>query len=136
MTTLPSKIFNDRSGNRLLLIGSGGHARAIIDSIESTSDWRIVGLVGEAKQIGGTVLGYPVLGCDDHLDRLRNLSDAAILALGHLGCVTKTKRMDNIRKNPAKHDGIKLSCRIRSLVGITEIDQRRIRKEIEPARIR
>lgn len=74
---------------RLLLIGSGGHARALIDIIESASDWQIVGLVGQSTEIGAKVFGYPVLGCDDNLVDLRDHADGAILALGHLGSATK-----------------------------------------------
>jgi sugar O-acyltransferase (sialic acid O-acetyltransferase NeuD family) len=86
VTTLSLKEINL---NRLLLIGSGGHARALIDIIESASDWRIIGLVGQSTEIGAKVFGYPVLGCDDNLVDLRDLADGAILALGHLGSATK-----------------------------------------------
>jgi sugar O-acyltransferase (sialic acid O-acetyltransferase NeuD family) len=75
--------------HRLLLIGSGGHSRALIDIIESASQWRIVGLVGQSTEIGVKVLGYPVLGCDENLLALRNLADGAIIALGHMASATK-----------------------------------------------
>lgn len=89
MTADRYECFNQGDGHRLLLIGSGGHARALIDIIESAAQWRIVGLVGQTKEIGSKLLGYSVLGCDDHLVDLRNHADAAILALGHLGSATK-----------------------------------------------
>ncbi|WP_216904192.1 NeuD/PglB/VioB family sugar acetyltransferase [Synechococcus sp. CCY 9618] len=79
----------ERNSNRLLLIGSGGHARALIDIIESASDWRIVGLVGQSTEIGAKIFGYPVLGSDENLDHLRGFADGAILAMGHLGSATK-----------------------------------------------
>ena len=68
----------------LLLIGSGGHARSLIDVIESTVEWRIHGLVGLPQQVNSSVLGYPVLGCDADLPVLREECSAAVLAIGQL----------------------------------------------------
>lgn len=96
MTYMPNDAGNAsraRGGNRLLLIGSGGHARAVIDIIESASEWQIIGLLGQSSEIGSMVLGYPVLGSDDNLAVLRNHADGAILALGHLGSATKRQAL-------------------------------------------
>jgi sugar O-acyltransferase (sialic acid O-acetyltransferase NeuD family) len=70
--------------NSILLIGSGGHARSLIDLIETSSHWDIYGLVGLASQVGSSVFGYPVLGCDSMLPQLRSECSAALLAIGHL----------------------------------------------------
>ena len=40
----------------LLLIGCGGHARSLIELIESTADWTIHGLVGLPAELGTSVL--------------------------------------------------------------------------------
>ena len=68
----------------LLLIGCGGHARSLIELIESTSDWKIHGLVGLPEQLGSRVLGYPVIFCDDDLPALREECSAAVIAIGQL----------------------------------------------------
>jgi sugar O-acyltransferase (sialic acid O-acetyltransferase NeuD family) len=68
----------------LLLIGCGGHARSLIDLIESTGQWHIHGLVGLPEQIGSSVLGYPVTGSDADLLSLREVCSAAVLAIGQL----------------------------------------------------
>jgi sugar O-acyltransferase (sialic acid O-acetyltransferase NeuD family) len=68
----------------LLLIGCGGHARSLIELIESAADWRIHGLVGLPEQVGSRVLGYPVIGCDADLPALRAECLAAVLAIGQL----------------------------------------------------
>ena len=70
--------------NPLLLIGCGGHARSLIELIESTSKWQIHGLVGLPEEVGSCVLGYPVIGCDDNLPALRQKCSTAVLALGQL----------------------------------------------------
>lgn len=78
---------------QLLVIGTGGHARSVIDIIESGSDWKVKGLVGEPSEIGNKVLGYPVLGCDDNLEVLRKYAEGAILAIGHLGSANKRQEL-------------------------------------------
>jgi sugar O-acyltransferase (sialic acid O-acetyltransferase NeuD family) len=93
MTKDSCESLNKRDAQRLLLIGSGGHARALIDIIESTSEWQIVGLVGRSTEIGSRIFGYPVLGGDDDLIDLRDSADGAIIALGHLGLATKRQNL-------------------------------------------
>ncbi len=68
----------------LLLIGCGGHARSLIDLIESIGQWHIHGLVGLPEQVGSRVLGYPVIGSDADLPSLREICPAAVLAIGQL----------------------------------------------------
>ena len=68
----------------LLLIGCGGHARSLIELIESSAEWQIHGLVGLPEQVGSRVLGYPVIGCDDDLPALRDECSAGVLAIGQL----------------------------------------------------
>jgi sugar O-acyltransferase (sialic acid O-acetyltransferase NeuD family) len=68
----------------LLLIGCGGHARSLIDLIESIGQWYIHGLVGLPEQVGSSVLGYPVIGSDADLPSLFVSCRAAVLAIGQL----------------------------------------------------
>ena len=68
----------------ILLVGCGGHSRSLIELIESTAEWTIVGLVGLPEQVGGRVLGYPVMGTDCDLAALRAECDSAILAIGQI----------------------------------------------------
>lgn len=68
----------------LLLIGCGGHARSLIELIESAAEWQIHGLVGLPQQVGSRVLGYPVICSDDDLPALREEYPAAVLAIGQL----------------------------------------------------
>ena len=68
----------------LLLIGCGGHARSLIELVESTTEWNIHGLVGLPDQLGSHVFGYPVICCDDDLPVLREECPSAVLAIGQL----------------------------------------------------
>jgi len=68
----------------LLVIGCGGHAKSVIDIIESTKLWEISGLIGLQHEVGSSVLGYPIIGTDLDLPDLRRSVDSAVLALGQL----------------------------------------------------
>lgn len=68
----------------LLLVGAGGHARACIDVIEQEGRYAIAGLVGMPDEVGGVVLGYPVLGGDADLPSLRERCPNALVTLGQI----------------------------------------------------
>lgn len=71
---------------RLLLVGGGGHCAGIIDSIEKAGLYEIAGIVDRAEKIGDTVCGYPIVGCDSDLRRLRDSGlDCAFVSLGSVG---------------------------------------------------
>jgi sugar O-acyltransferase (sialic acid O-acetyltransferase NeuD family) len=69
----------------LILIGAGGHAKSCIDLIEQEDKFRIIGLVGSPVEVGTSVLGYEVLGTDDVLSELLNLTQYALIAVGQIG---------------------------------------------------
>lgn len=46
----------------LLIIGSSGHAKVIIDIVEKQGKYNIIGLIDSFKSIGEEALGYKVLG--------------------------------------------------------------------------
>ena len=77
----------------LLLIGCGGHARSLIDLVESSGRWQVMGLVGLPEQVGDEVLGYPVIGSDQDLPSLRQQCSHALLALGQIGFPTHRQRL-------------------------------------------
>ena len=77
----------------LLLIGCGGHARSLIDVIETTCQWRIHGLVGLPEQVGSEILGYSVVGSDAQLPALREQCASAVLAIGQLSSPTTRQRL-------------------------------------------
>ena len=57
--------------NEIILIGAGGHACACIDVIENMQLYEVAGLVDKSINSNAELLGYPVLGRDDDLARLR-----------------------------------------------------------------
>lgn len=54
-----------------VLIGGGGHARVVIDSLQAAGETRTLGIVdADAARRGKTVLGVPILGDDSILPAL------------------------------------------------------------------
>lgn len=56
---------------QLILVGGGGHCLSCIDVIEAEGRFDIIGIVDKKENIGKTVLGYPIIGTDDDLPKLR-----------------------------------------------------------------
>lgn len=77
----------------ILLIGCGGHARSLIELVESAGIWRIRGLVGLPDQVNTRVLNYQVIGCDADLAALRKKCPSAVLAIGQLPDPTARQRL-------------------------------------------
>ncbi|WDP89768.1 MAG: NeuD/PglB/VioB family sugar acetyltransferase [Desulfobacter sp.] len=70
----------------ILLVGGGGHCRACIDVIELVPGYEIAGIVEQPGREGAPpVLGYPVLGSDGDLEKLRQTYDHALVTIGQIG---------------------------------------------------
>lgn len=63
----------------LIIIGDGGHANVLIDIIESSTDYNIIGLTSKESS-NGSRYGYPILGDDNVIDLYlsRGLTNIAI----------------------------------------------------------
>ena len=68
----------------LVLIGAGGHCRSCIDAIESEGRWRIAAIVGQAAQLGGSILGYPIDAVDSDLPALGQRFSYALITVGQI----------------------------------------------------
>lgn len=67
---------------RIVVVGAGGHAKVVIELLQASGKWDVVGLV-DPSPAGDKVLGVPVLGGDEALPAL--LADgvsSAVIALG------------------------------------------------------
>lgn len=67
----------------LVVIGSGGHAKVVIDIIESVKEFKIVGLCDQLRS-GEKVEGYKILGKQDDLPELteKYSIDCVIVGIG------------------------------------------------------
>ena len=70
--------------DEIILIGSGGHARACIDVIELSGQFKIVGFVEKNEKDNQVSLGYPIIGTDDNLLNLRKKYNYVLIAVGQI----------------------------------------------------
>jgi len=70
--------------DKILLIGAGGHARSCIDVIESVGQFEIAGLVEKDESMIHANLGYPIIGIDSELKKLREKYSHTLITVGQI----------------------------------------------------
>jgi sugar O-acyltransferase (sialic acid O-acetyltransferase NeuD family) len=68
---------------KLILIGGGGHCKSCIDVIEQENKFLIAGIVDINRSIS-ELLGYPLLGHDEDLIKLKSSYDYALITMGQI----------------------------------------------------
>ncbi len=70
--------------HNILVVGSSGHARVIIDAVEREGRFRVAGIIDTHKPVGHICLGYQVLGDELRLpDLIRELDIyGGVIAIG------------------------------------------------------
>lgn len=68
----------------ILIIGSGGHAKVIIDIVEKEGSYNIVGLLNKQANGNEKILGYDLLGKEEDLPKFAKIHDiqGIIIAVG------------------------------------------------------
>ena len=69
---------------QIILIGAL-YCKSCIDVVEQCGEFNIKGVVDKEGSSKTEVLGYPVLGNDKDLERIRKDFDNAIIAIGQIG---------------------------------------------------
>lgn len=67
---------------RIIIFGAGGHAKAVIDTVEKQGIYDIAGLLDQRITAGEQVYGCKVLGSDAWLETHADSIDGAIVAIG------------------------------------------------------
>ena len=68
----------------ILIIGSGGHAKSIIDLLQTNDQYEILGLIGKPENIDKEILGYKIIGSDKDLGKIRSKVSNAVVAIGQI----------------------------------------------------
>ena len=68
----------------IILIGGGGHARACIDVIEQTEQYRIAGLVDVPEKLHQKILGYEIFATDNELPKLSQDYQYFFISIGQI----------------------------------------------------
>lgn len=68
----------------IIVIGSSGHAKVVIDSIEKENKYEIIGLLDRFKEVGSNSYGYKILGKEEDLLNLIKMHkiEGGIIAIG------------------------------------------------------
>jgi sugar O-acyltransferase (sialic acid O-acetyltransferase NeuD family) len=84
---------------KIVLVGGGGHCRSVIDVIEQTNKYEIVGVVETKENLGEKVLNYEIIGCDDDLEKIFKFCKNALVTIGHMKSNEKRiKLFDKLKK--------------------------------------
>lgn len=71
---------------KILLIGGGGHCKSVLDSLLETEVFDEIGIIDSKENIGGSILGVPIIGCDEDLPFfLESGYEYAFVSLGSVG---------------------------------------------------
>lgn len=71
---------------KIILIGAGGHAKSVIDSIEQAGTYEIVGFSEKFKDEGIQYRGYKVICSDDELEEIyKSGVQNAFITIGYMG---------------------------------------------------
>lgn len=76
----------------LILIGGGGHCKSVIDVIESTEQYEIVGILDKPELVGQDILGYKVIGSDDDIAKFHEKGASFLITVGQIkSCTVRIK---------------------------------------------
>ena len=78
---------------QIILIGGGGHCKACIDVIETTSEYKIAGILDLPENVGKEILGYKITGIDDDIPQLVNKNNLFLITLGQVSTSGNRIRM-------------------------------------------
>ncbi len=97
---------------KLVIIGIGGHANSVIDSIKQNSEYEIVGYVD--KEMKETIYNFEYLGSDDNLETIYKKGvKNAFICIGFLG--------DNDLRNKIYDNLISIGYNVPTIIDKTAI---------------
>lgn len=71
---------------KIILCGCGGHAKSVLDAIESGDKYEVIGFVDRSENMNWEYRGYRVLGTDNDLQKLYHEGiHNAFVCVGYLG---------------------------------------------------
>lgn len=72
--------------NVVVVYGGGGHGKSVIELVRALGTYRIIGVIDDGMEAGGSILGVPILGKADILSKLYNQGIRLVVnAVGGIG---------------------------------------------------
>ena len=82
----------------IILIGGGGHCMSVIESLESSGGYHILGISDLENKIGNELMGYKVLWTDRQLELVVNETMGCLVTIGHIKTPDRRIRLfENLR---------------------------------------
>ncbi|MEM9833139.1 MAG: acetyltransferase [Bacteroidota bacterium] len=78
----------------LILFGGGGHARSVIDVVESGNNYRIQGIIDSKERVGDVVLNYSIIGSDDNIAKWIQPERDFLITVGQISSAEVRIRLD------------------------------------------
>jgi sugar O-acyltransferase (sialic acid O-acetyltransferase NeuD family) len=86
VATPPSVEMPPGDGRSIVVYGSGGHGKTLIELIRAVGELEVVGVIDDSADVGSDVLGVAVVGSRQDLARMRG--DGVALAVNAIGGIT------------------------------------------------
>ena len=67
---------------KIIVIGSSGHAKVIIDAINKGGHYEVIGLIDDYRPIGECTLGIPIIGRVSDIASLNDINCNYVIAIG------------------------------------------------------
>lgn len=79
---------------KIVLIGAGGHAKTIVDTIERLDQYEIAGFIDRLNSCEEIYKGYRVIGHDEDMEKIFDSGiHSAFIAVGYLGKTEVRKKL-------------------------------------------
>jgi len=83
----------------IILIGGGGHCKAIIDIIEIENKYKIAGIIDVPEKLGQYIFGYKIIGDDNQISKFAKQYKYFCITMGHVKSPTLRIKLFNIVKD-------------------------------------
>ena len=84
---------------KIILLGGGGHCRSIIDTIQTSKLYEIVGIIDLKQNIGQYINGIEVLDSDENLMKYKKAGiENAFISIGSIGNVSVRQKLYDLAK--------------------------------------
>ena len=84
---------------KIILLGGGGHCRSIVDTIQTTKLYEIIGIIDLKQNIGQYINGIEVLNSDDNLMEYKKAGvENAFISIGSIGNVSVRRKLYHLAK--------------------------------------
>ena len=83
---------------KIILVGGGGHCKAVIDVLEQQNKYEIIGIIDKLEKVGSKIFNYEVIADDAKLNILVKDYPYAFITIGHIKSPSLRIKLFNLVK--------------------------------------